>query len=142
MTHFARSSLIIAVFFGIDKIIGFVRALIVNRQFGLSYELDVFNVANNIPDLLSALISGGALGVALIPVLSEYLDKHGRPAAWDLFSRILNLAFIVTGLIAVFIAIFAEPLVANIIVPDFPAVQKALTVELMRIDLFAILIGA
>lgn len=140
MTHFARSSLIIAVFFGIDKIIGFVRALIVNRQFGLSYDLDIFNVANNIPDLLSALISGGALGVALIPVLSEYLDKHGRPAAWNLFSRILNLAFIVTGLIAVLIAVFAEPLVANIIAPGFLSSQKALTVELMRIDLFAILI--
>ncbi|MBW8012455.1 MAG: murein biosynthesis integral membrane protein MurJ [Chloroflexi bacterium] len=139
MTHLARSSIIIAVFFGIDKVLGFVRTIIVNRQFGLS-DLDVFNVANNIPDLLSALISGGALGVALIPVLSEYLEHKGRPALWDLFSRIINLAFMVTASIAVLIAITAPWLVENVISPGFTAEQKALTVELMRLDLAAILI--
>ena len=140
MSHFARSSLIVAVFFGLDKIVGFVRALIVNRQFGLTYELDVFNAANNIPDLLSALISGGALGVALIPVLSEYMQRDGRPAAWDLFGRIVNFAFIVTAIIAIMIAIFAPWLVDQVIAPGFPPEQKTLTVELMRLDLFAILI--
>ena len=96
MSHLARSSFLLAFFFGIDKIFSFLRATMVNRLFGLSYELDAFNAANNIPDLLSALISGGALGVALIPVLSEFMEKDSRRSAWDLFSRILNLAFIVT----------------------------------------------
>lgn len=140
LTHFARSSIIIAVFFGIDKVFAFVRQLIVNNQFGLAYELDVFNAANNIPDLLSALISGGALGVALIPVLSEYLEKRGRKDAWELFTRILNLAFIVTGVIAVVVAIFAPWLIDNVITPGFPAEQRALAAELMRLDLIAILI--
>ena len=140
MSHLARSSLIIAFFFGIDKVLGFIRQVLIARQFGLSYEIDVFNAANNIPDLLSALISGGALGVALIPVLSEVLEKHGRPSAWGLFSRILNLAFLVTAAIAVVIILFARPMVEHIIAPGFPAEQKALTVELMRLDLFAILI--
>lgn len=140
MSRFARSSLLIAFFFGIDKIIGFFRALKVTQHFGLSYELDVFNVANNIPDLLSALISGGALGVALIPVLSEYIQRKGKPSAWDLFSRILNFAFITTALIAILVSIFAPWLVEHIIAPGFPLEQKALTVELLRLDLFAILI--
>src|SRR3972149_1283021 len=140
MTHFARSTLIIAFFFGIDKVLAFGRQLIVNNQFGLSYELDVFNAANNIPDLLSALISGGALGVALIPVLSEYMELRGRQEAWELFTRILNLAFIVTGVIAVFIALFAPWLINNVIAPGFPAEQRALAAELMRLDLLAILV--
>jgi len=140
MSHLARSSLLLAFFFGIDKIFGFVRATMVNRLFGLTYELDVFNAANNIPDLLSSLISGGALGVALIPVLSEYLEKDGRKAAWDLFARILNLAFIITGVVALIVVIFAPWLVENIIAKGFPADQKALTVELMRLDLIAIMI--
>jgi len=140
MTHIARSSLIIAVFFGIDKVLGFVRQVFIARQFGLSYEIDVFNAANNIPDLLSALISGGALGVALIPVLSEFLTKRGRPGAWDLFARILNLAFFVTAAIAILIAAFAAPLVRYLIAPGFPLEQQALTVELMRLDLIAIII--
>lgn len=140
MSHIAKSSLLIAIFFGIDKILGFIRQVFVARQFGLSYEIDVFNAANNIPDMLSALISGGALGVALIPVLSEFLTRRGRPAAWDVFSRILNLAFLVTGAISLLIALFADPLVRLIIVPGFPAEQQTLTIELMRLDLVAIMI--
>lgn len=140
MTHFARSTLIIAFFFGVDKILAFVRQLIIGNQFGLSYELDVFNAANNIPDLLSALISGGALGVALIPVLSEYMQKSGRAEAWALFTRILNLAFIVTAALAIVIAVLAPWLIDQVIAPGFPLEQKALSVELMRLDLIAILV--
>ena len=140
MSHISRSSLIIAFFFGIDKIFGFARQILVARQFGLSYEIDVFNAANNIPDLLSALISGGALGMAFIPVLSDYLETRGRADAWSLFSRILNLAFLTTAVLAVVIGVFARPLVQFVIAPGFPPVQQALTVELMRLDLVAILI--
>lgn len=140
MTHIARSSLIIASFFAIDKVLGFIRQVLVAREFGLTYEIDVFNAANNIPDLLSALISGGALGVALIPVLSEYLEKRGRQACWELFSRTLNLAFLVTGGISILLAIFARPLVANLIAPGFPLEQQALTAKVMRLDLIAITI--
>jgi putative peptidoglycan lipid II flippase len=140
MSHIARSSIIIAVFFAFDKVLGFIRQVLIARHFGLTYDIDVFNAANNIPDLLSALISGGALGVALIPVLSEYLKKSGQPALWDLFSRILNLAFTVTAFISIVIILFASPLVEYVIAPGFPPSQKALTVELMRLDLFAILI--
>lgn len=140
MTHIARSSLIIAMFFAVDKVLGFMRQVLVAREFGLTYEIDVFNAANNIPDLLSALISGGALGVALIPVLSEFLEARGRPTAWDLFSRIVNLAFLVTAAISALIIAFAGPMVRYVIAPGFPAEQQTLTVELMRLDLFAILI--
>ncbi len=140
MSHIARSTLIIAVFFGLDKILGFARQILVAHLFGLTYQIDVFNAANNIPDLLSALISGGALGVALIPVLSEYLELRGRPLAWDLFAHIINLAFLLTAALAALIAIFAQPLVHYVIAPGFPAPQQALTAELMRLDLFAIVI--
>lgn len=140
MTHVARSSLIVAIFFGLDKVLGFIRQVFVARQFALTYEIDVFNAANNIPDLLSALISGGALGVALIPVLSEYMEKRGRPEAWELFSRIINLAFLVTAALSILIVLLAQPFVEYIIAPGFPEEQKALTVELMRLDLIAILI--
>lgn len=140
MSLIARSSLIIAVFFAIDKGLGFIRQVLVAREFGLTYNIDVFNAANNIPDLLSALISGGALGVALIPVLSEYLELRGRQAVWDLFSRILNLAFLTTAGFSILIIVLAKPLVEYVIAPGFPPPQQALTIELMRLDLFAILI--
>ena len=140
MTRIARASLIIAFFFSVDKVLGLLRQVLFNRTFGAA-ERDIFFVSNNIPDLLSALISGGALGIALIPVLTEVLQEQDRRAAWALFSRILNLAFLLTAGISLVIIIFAEPLIQHVIAPGFNDPQKwDLTANLMRLDLAAILI--
>lgn len=85
ISKLSKVSLLLAVLFGIDKILGVARQMIISRQFGLSAELDVFNAANNLPDMLFMLISGGALAIAFIPVLTEALTKEGRGKAWDLF---------------------------------------------------------
>jgi putative peptidoglycan lipid II flippase len=142
MSHVARSALIIAVFFGAEKLLGFIRQLIIARQYGLSAELDAFNAANNLPDLIFTLISGGALAIAFIPVLSEYMGKKGRPAMWDLFSRVANLLFLVTALLSVIILIFAERLVGWRlgIAPGFDLTQQALVADLMRLNLVATLL--
>jgi putative peptidoglycan lipid II flippase len=142
ISHLARVSLLLAVFFALDKILAIFRQVIIARQFGLSPELDAFNAANNLPDLLFALISGGALAIAFIPVLSEYLTRQGRPAAWELFSRIANLAFLVTAGLAVVVAFLAEPIVRGQlgIAPGFTPDQQRLVAELMRLNLIATLI--
>ena len=66
--------------------------------------------------------------MAFIPLMSDYLTKQGRAAAWELFSRVANLAFVVTGSMAIIIAIFAEPIVnAELgIAPGFGAEQRQL----------------
>ncbi len=142
LSHLTRISILLAVFFGLDKAIGVLRQMLVARQFGLSSELDAFNAANNLPDSLFALISGGALAIAFIPVLSEYLTLKGKPAAWMLFSQIANLAFIVTAALAVLVALLAEPLVSWQlgIAPGFNTAQQKLVADLMRLNLIATLI--
>jgi putative peptidoglycan lipid II flippase len=137
----ARTSILIAAFFGLDKILAFVRVGIISRiytdEVGL---LDVFNSANNVPDVLFALISGGALAMAFIPLMSEYLTTKSRSEAWDLFSRVANLAFIVTSSIAIIVFIFARQLVDSVIVPGFTAEQRLLVAELMRLNLVSMVI--
>jgi putative peptidoglycan lipid II flippase len=142
LSHVARTSLMIAFFFGIDKALGLLRQVVIGRQFGVSAALDAFNVANNLPDLLFALISGGALAIAFIPVLSETLEKDGRQATWDLFSRVANLAFLVTGCAAVAIGVFAGPLVrAQLgVAPGFTPELQSLVADLMRLNLVATLL--
>src|SRR4030067_2798957 len=131
MSRFAKSTLIVAVFFGLEKVLGFVRQIIIARQFGLSPELDAFNAANNLPDLLFALISGGALAIAFIPVLSETMQKQDRQAAWDLFSRIANLMFLITGGVAVVLAILAGPLVHRVVTPRVTLEQPQLLTSII-----------
>ncbi len=141
-SRLTKISLLLASFFFLDKVLAFVRQVLIARQFGLSSELDAFNVANNVPDLLFALISGGALAIAFIPVLSEVLTKSGQKPAWLLFSRVANLAFLVTVGLAILVAIFAVPMVkAEIgIAPGFTAAQQQLVINLMRLNLLATLV--
>lgn len=143
LSRLTRNSLIVAFFFLIDKVLAFVRAGIISRQFsGSVHLLDTFNAANNLPDVLFALISGGALAMAFIPLLTEYLTTRDRAAAWDLFSRVANVAFLVTGSIAILIAIFAQQLVdAKLgIAPGFGEEQRKLLAELMRLNLIGTII--
>lgn len=141
LSFLARTSVLVGSFFFLDKILAFVREGIISRLYrddvGL---LDVYNSANNVPDVLFALISGGALAMAFIPLMSEYLNTKGRAAAWNLFSRVANIAFLATALVAIPIAIFAQELVDNVIVPGFTNDQRALVVELMRLNLISTII--
>ncbi len=143
MSKLTRNSLIVAFFFLIDKVLAFVRTGIIARQYSDEVHLlDTFNAANNLPDLLFALISGGALAMAFIPLLTEYLTTKDRAAAWDLFSRVANVGFLVTGGVAIIIAIFAQPIVdAKLgIAPGFGAEQRQLLAELMRLNLIGTVI--
>lgn len=142
MSRLTRTSLMLAAFIGLDKILAFIRQVVIARQFGLSTELDAFNVANNLPDMLYALISGGALSIAFIPVLSEVLTQLGKKDLWKLFSRIVNLTFIITGLFSILIALMSEPLVSWRlgIAPGFNQVQQSLVAQLMRLNLIGTLI--
>jgi putative peptidoglycan lipid II flippase len=143
LSRLTRNSLTIAFFFLIDKVLAFVRTGIISRQYSDSVGmLDTFNAANNLPDVLFALISGGALAMAFIPLLTEYLTTKDRAAAWDLFSRVANVAFLVTGSVAIIIAIFAQPIVdAKLgIAPGFGQEQRTLLAELMRLNLIGTVI--
>ena len=137
LSFLTRISLLLGFLFTLDKILAFARAIIIARTFNLSFELDAFNVANNLPDLLAALISGGALAMAFIPVLTQTLTIEGRAKTWNLFSRVANLAFIATGLLALVIAIFANQIVQLWITPGFNIDQRYVIANLMRLDLIA-----
>ncbi len=140
MTRLTRAALLISFFFALDKVFAIIRQVIIARQFGLTAPLDAFNVANNLPDMLFALFSSGALALALIPVLSEVLAKENRESLWIVFSRIANLVFMVTASLAVLVAIFAVPIVQKIIAPGFTPVMQAEVVQIMRLNLIATLI--
>ncbi len=142
LSFLARTSLLVGFLFLLDKVLAFARAALSLDRFGLTTRFDAFNAANNLPDLLFALISGGALAMAFIPVLSETLTLQGRAALWDVFSRVANLAFIATGSAAILVAIFAPQIVrAEVgITPGFTPDVQDLVAELMRLNLVGTLI--
>jgi putative peptidoglycan lipid II flippase len=132
-----NATLLIGFFFSLEKVGGLVKQVVAARLYGVGPELDAFNAANNLPDTLYTVISGGALAVAFIPLLSAALERDGRPALWELFSRVANLALAVTGVLSLVIALFALPLVQQFVVPKFSLDQQLLVADLMRLNLLA-----
>jgi len=135
LSFLSRTTLLLGFFFTLDKLLAFVRATIILRQFQLSATLDAFYFADLLPSWEAAVFSGSALAMAMIPVLTQALTLRGRRAAWDLFSRVANLAFLVTGVAAALAAVFVEPIVQFWIAPGISHQEQLLTAGLMRVDL-------
>lgn len=142
MAHIFKSTAIIGTFFGLNKIFALLRQYLIAKEFGFSPEIDAFNVANNMPDLIFSLFSGGALAMAFIPVFAEYLDNQGAVVSWRLFSKITTFLFLVTAIASLVIAVMAPALVSSEIgiAPGLDPTQQKLVVELLRINLIATLI--
>lgn len=138
----SKVSLLLAGMFAIDKLLGVIRQLIISRTFGLSAEFDVFNAANNLPDMLFSLISGGALAIAIIPILSDLITDNKKEELWKLFSNVINIAFLLTLLFSIIITIFSEPIVKSQIgvAPGFTVEQQGMVITLMRLNLLSTII--
>lgn len=144
LSKLSKTSLLLFICYGIDKCVAVLRQMIIGRQFGLSVELDVFNIANNLPDMLFTLISGGAFSMALIPVMSDIINKDGKKAGWKLFSSIANLSFLCAAGLSLLTAVFSRQLVISEIgiAPGFTEQQQEAVIRLMRMNLIAMLIFA
>ncbi len=119
----------------ITQVIGLLRSVIIYRAFGTGAEMDSFNAANRVAELLFNLMAGGALGSAFIPTFTGLLAKKETQAAWRLASAIANLLLLVLSLIALLAAVFAPQIVRHVLFVLSPGVsigQETLTVSLLR----------
>ncbi len=127
------SAFLVAGGFLLSKVLGLGREVLIARAFGTSGALDAYYAAFNFPDLLFALIPGGALASIFIPVLATYLTHDEDAEGWRLASLVLNDVLVVVSALSVLGAVFSHPLVAYVIAPGFDPARQALTADLMRI---------
>ncbi len=71
----ARAAGTVMVAFIISNLVGVIRGIVITNAFGTSVEMDSFNAANRIAELLFNLVAGGALGSAFIPTFTGFLTK-------------------------------------------------------------------
>lgn len=134
----ARATGTVMVAFIISNLVGLARGIVITYAFGTSAELDSFNAANRIAEMLFNLVAGGALGSAFIPMFTSFLAKEDRDGAWRLASGVINLVFLVLIFISVLGWIFAPQIIKDglfLLVPGSDPVQEALTIRLFRIML-------
>jgi putative peptidoglycan lipid II flippase len=132
----ARAGMLVTGAFFAARILGWIRLLVISTTFGASADLDAFFAAFRIPDLIFQLVAAGAIGTALIPVISGLFAADERERAWRVTSTVANLMLAALGVLAIVVFIFA-PWIIPAVTPGFDPAQMELTIELSRIMLLS-----
>jgi putative peptidoglycan lipid II flippase len=120
----ARGALIVAGLTILSRILGLVRTLVFSQTVGASCLGTAYVTANQVPDLIYQLILGGALTMAMIPVLARSAER----AAWDpaeraqvsqITSALLTWTFIIVVPLCLVIVAAAGP-IATLLNPSNP----------------------
>jgi putative peptidoglycan lipid II flippase len=133
---FARSAGLIGIATMASRVLGVAREMVLSAFFGAGIEMDAFNVAFRVPNLLRDLFAEGAMTAAFVPTFTRRLTEHGRDAAWRLGNLVINALLVVTGTLVVLGIVFAYP-ITHAIAPGFAEVagKLELTTTLTRIML-------
>ncbi len=136
----ARAAGVVMAGFVLSNLTGLVKWVLVSQAFGTSGELDAFNFANRLPDMLFNLMAGGALASAFVPTFTGFLTRGDRAAAWRLASSIGNLLLLVLACAAGVSWLLAPWLIPNVVAPGLDPGKTQLAVSLMRVLLLSAVI--
>jgi putative peptidoglycan lipid II flippase len=120
----ARGALIVAGLTIFSRVLGLVRTLVFSQTVGASCLGTAYVTANQVPDLLYQLILGGALTMAMIPVLARSAERAGRDPAErahvsQITSALLTWTFIIVVPLCLIIVAAAGP-IASLLNPSNP----------------------
>jgi putative peptidoglycan lipid II flippase len=115
-------------------VMGLLRDRIFARSFGVGSELDIYNAAFVLPEVLLDVLVESGLAAAFIPIFLA-LRNQEHAAAGDRFARtILTGAIGVMGVTAIVLFVLAEG-TTELIAPGFTDAQHARYVDLFRVML-------
>ncbi|HEX2626968.1 MAG TPA: murein biosynthesis integral membrane protein MurJ [Candidatus Limnocylindrales bacterium] len=133
----AKAGLVVSSAYLVSRVLGYLRVLLVTTTFGAGHELDAFNAAFRIPDLIYQLVAAGAVASALVPMVGGLLATGEDQRAWRVVSTIANLMLVALAALAAVAFITAPWLVPTFIAPGFPPDVLAKTIDLTRLMLLA-----
>jgi putative peptidoglycan lipid II flippase len=116
----------------LSRILGFIRDMIFASMMGTAAMADAFFVAFRIPNMLRDLVGEGATNSALVPVLSEYVEKNDQKKTNEFLNVVVSWAVLILGGLTLAGVIFS-PFIVKIIAPGFLADQDKLKTNLTRI---------
>ncbi len=73
-----------------SRFMGLLREMVIAYNGGASGEVDAYQVAFIIPEILNHIVASGFLSVTFIPIFSHYLAQNKEDEGWRVFSVILT----------------------------------------------------
>ncbi len=106
----------------LSRMIGLLREMVIAYMAGAGAEVDAYQVAFIIPDILNHVAASGFLSVTFIPIFSNYLAAEKKDDGWQVVSTILT-CFGSLLAIGIGIAFVFTPRLISILAPglDNPA---------------------
>ncbi len=129
----AQAAGVLVLGFVLSRLLGLLRDAILAAIFGGGTAFEAYVAAARPPETLFFVVAGGALGSAFIPTFTSYLEQGERKEAWHLANAAITLMALIMVALAGLAAIFARPIVASVLAPQFEAQKQALAADLMRI---------
>lgn len=130
-TGVLRAALVVLVGFLASGVLGFVRTGVLSAYFGTSAAHAAFLAAQRIPEIIFVLVAGGALGSSFIPIYAQQRAQDPKKA-WRLASAVMTLTALAAGILGLGVAIFADPLVRYVLLPQSTPEIQQLTVNMTR----------
>jgi putative peptidoglycan lipid II flippase len=118
----------------LSRITGLIRESLKAIAFGAGLQMDAFEAAFRLPNILRRLFAEGAFSQAFIPILAEYKRQRGDDATRDLVGKVgALLAVVLLGISA--LGILAAPWLVYLLASGFAKTpgKVALTADLIRI---------
>jgi putative peptidoglycan lipid II flippase len=100
---FVRNTVVMSTGTALSRLTGFLRLSAMAFALGITESRlpDAYNIANITPNILYELALGGILTSVVVPVVVEWMQTHGRDAAWDVVRRLFTITLVVLSAIAV-----------------------------------------
>jgi putative peptidoglycan lipid II flippase len=127
----AMAGLVVVAGVLLSRLLGWARVAVFAAEFGTSSSLDAFWAAFRIPDTLFQLVAAGALGSAMVPVVSALLANGEADRARRVVSTIANLMLLALIPLAAVMWLVA-PSVVPAIAPIGDASKLPLEIDLTR----------
>ncbi|MET0771903.1 MAG: lipid II flippase MurJ [Candidatus Limnocylindrales bacterium] len=114
-------------------LVGLLRDRVFARTFGAGTELDIYNAALLLPELVLNMLVLSGLGAAFVPVLLR--TERDDPARADAFARtVITTAALLMATASAVLFVMA-PWTADLVVPGFDAAQRDEYTRLLRLML-------
>jgi putative peptidoglycan lipid II flippase len=114
--------------------LGYVRDVLIVKNFGASFITDAWYIASNVPEFLFKFLLFGTLGATFIPIFVEYLTKKEEHEAWEVASSVINCSALVLAGLAALGILFSSQLVF-LFAPGFDHKTHILATRLTQIIL-------
>ncbi|MGD8761647.1 MAG: murein biosynthesis integral membrane protein MurJ [Desulfobacteraceae bacterium] len=72
----------------LSRFFGFFRLMVIAYVGGRSADVDAYQVAFVLPEILNHMVASGFLSITFIPIFSRYLAENREDEGWDVFSII------------------------------------------------------